>query len=103
MGMPLTLRVLAKLPSNPAAGPSRTEHVRRVIHGIVSIPKWRQPVEFEFDAGKSAANAAKHGIDFVQAQQLWQDPMRVDIPPERLTSPDGSWSGSSKAGTGPPW
>ena len=37
-------------------------------------------MEFEFDADKSAANAAKHGIDFVQAQRLWQDPMRVEIP-----------------------
>ena len=37
-------------------------------------------MEFEFDTDKSAANAAKHGIDFVQAQRLWQDPVRVEIP-----------------------
>ena len=29
--------------------------------------------EFEFDLGKSEANKAKHGIDFVEAQQLWKD------------------------------
>jgi hypothetical protein len=29
-------------------------------------------VEFEFDPGKSAANREKHGIDFVEAQVLWQ-------------------------------
>lgn len=27
--------------------------------------------EFEFDPAKSAANRDKHGIDFVEAQQLW--------------------------------
>jgi uncharacterized protein len=44
-------------------------------------------VEFEFDADKSAANAAKHGIDFVQAQRLWQDPMRVEIPARTVDEP----------------
>ena len=28
---------------------------------------------FEFDATKSAANKAKHGIDFVEDQALWLD------------------------------
>ena len=28
---------------------------------------------FEFDVTKSVANLAKHGIDFVTAQQLWED------------------------------
>lgn len=28
---------------------------------------------FEFDPVKSAINKAKHGIDFVEAQALWQD------------------------------
>ncbi len=27
---------------------------------------------FEFDDDKSRANLAKHGIDFVAAQELWQ-------------------------------
>jgi uncharacterized protein len=35
----------------------------------------------------SAANAAKHGIDFVQAQQLWQDPMHVEIPARTVDEP----------------
>ena len=30
-------------------------------------------MEFEFDPAKSAANKAKHGIDFVEAQTLWLD------------------------------
>jgi hypothetical protein len=37
-------------------------------------------MEFEFDAAKSAANRAKHGIDFVTAQALWDDPDLVEIP-----------------------
>jgi uncharacterized DUF497 family protein len=27
---------------------------------------------FEFDPAKSAQNAAKHGIDFIEAQALWE-------------------------------
>lgn len=34
-------------------------------------------MEFEFDQAKSAANLAKHGIDFVMAQALWGDEDRV--------------------------
>lgn len=30
-------------------------------------------LEFEFDASKSTANKAKHGIDFIEAQALWLD------------------------------
>jgi hypothetical protein len=35
---------------------------------------------FEFDPQKSLANAAKHGIDFVEAQALWDDADRLEIP-----------------------
>ena len=35
---------------------------------------------FEFDAAKSESNLAKHGIDFVEAQRLWNDPMLLEIP-----------------------
>jgi uncharacterized DUF497 family protein len=38
------------------------------------------PLRFTFDPAKSAANLAKHGIDFVQAQVLWADEARIDIP-----------------------
>lgn len=37
-------------------------------------------MEFEFDSGKSASNQHKHGIDFVEAQELWDDPDLVEIP-----------------------
>jgi len=35
---------------------------------------------FEFDAAKSETNRAKHGIDFIEAQSLWNDPMLLEIP-----------------------
>ena len=37
-------------------------------------------MEFEFDARKSQANAQKHGIDFNEAQALWDDPDMVEVP-----------------------
>ena len=35
---------------------------------------------FEFDAAKSESNRTKHGIDFAEAQGLWNDPMLLEIP-----------------------
>ena len=35
-------------------------------------------MDFEFDPAKSAANKAKHGIDFAEAQALWADDGLVD-------------------------
>lgn len=37
-------------------------------------------IPFEFDPNKSASNAQKHGIDFVQAQVLWDDYDLIEIP-----------------------
>jgi uncharacterized DUF497 family protein len=37
-------------------------------------------VDFEFDPTKSQANLSKHGIDFVEAQKLWEDGDRIEIP-----------------------
>jgi uncharacterized DUF497 family protein len=37
-------------------------------------------ISFEFDATKSESNRTKHGIDFVGAQDLWNDPMLLEIP-----------------------
>ena len=36
-------------------------------------------VLFEFDAAKSESKRTKHGIDFVEAQILWNDPMLLEI------------------------
>ena len=37
-------------------------------------------VLFEFDIQKSDSNKIKHGIDFVQAQKIWDDPDVLEIP-----------------------
>ncbi|MCH8533408.1 MAG: BrnT family toxin [Saccharospirillum sp.] len=34
---------------------------------------------FEYDPSKSLANLENHGIDFDDAQELWQDPNMVEI------------------------
>ena len=33
----------------------------------------------EFDPNKSPSNKAKHGIDFEEAQELWNDPHLLEI------------------------
>ena len=35
---------------------------------------------FQFDPAKSAANLAKHGIDFVAGRALWSDPAAIEVP-----------------------
>ncbi len=35
---------------------------------------------FEFDPAKSEANLLKHGIDFTEAQILWRDTPRIEVP-----------------------
>lgn len=37
-------------------------------------------MEFEFDPEKSDKNKKKHGIDFYEAQALWDDPDLIEIP-----------------------
>jgi len=39
---------------------------------------------FEFDENKSILNRKKHGIDFIEAQNLWNDPERVIIPAREM-------------------
>ena len=42
---------------------------------------------FEFDPAKSESNRTKHGIDFVEAQGLWNDPMLLEIPAKTDNEP----------------
>jgi len=44
-------------------------------------------MEFEFDSAKSESNKNKHGVDFYEAQKLWDDPDRVVIPAKNLDEP----------------
>jgi hypothetical protein len=41
----------------------------------------------EFDEPKSRANAGKHGIDFIKAQELWRDPYLIEIPAMTVDEP----------------
>jgi uncharacterized protein len=41
-------------------------------------------MDFEFDPAKSAANKAKHGIDFDEAKVIWDDPLGFRLPAASL-------------------
>jgi hypothetical protein len=34
---------------------------------------------FEYDPNKSASNKRKHGLDFEEAAQLWDDPFAIEL------------------------
>jgi uncharacterized DUF497 family protein len=42
---------------------------------------------FEFDESKSQANLSKHGINFIDAQLLWDDPRLLEIPAKTEDEP----------------
>ncbi|MEX2125395.1 MAG: BrnT family toxin [Woeseia sp.] len=42
---------------------------------------------FEFDEAKSQPNKTKHGIDFIEAQTLWEDPDLLEIPAKTEDEP----------------
>jgi uncharacterized DUF497 family protein len=44
-------------------------------------------INFEFDEAKSQANLLKHGINFVDAQDLWNDPSLLEIPAKTEDEP----------------
>jgi uncharacterized DUF497 family protein len=44
-------------------------------------------MEFEFDENKSRSNKLKHGVDFVEAQALWQDDDRIEVPARTADEP----------------
>ena len=59
-------------------------------------------MNFEFDPAKSKTNKNKHGIDFIDAQVLWDDPDLLEIPAKTTDEPrflvvgkigDKHWSG----------
>ncbi len=58
-------------------------------------------MRFEFDVRKSRSNQKKHGIDFIEAQELWNDPDLIAVPARTADEPrilivgkieDLSWS-----------
>lgn len=44
-------------------------------------------MKFEYDPNKSQSNKIKHGIDFDEAQALWQDSQRIEIQALTTTEP----------------
>ena len=44
-------------------------------------------IKFEFDEKQSQTNLEKHGIDFVDAQQLWDDTDLLEIPAKTVDEP----------------
>ncbi len=42
---------------------------------------------FEFDPKKSDLNKNKHGIDFIEAQVLWNDKDLLEIPAKTIDEP----------------
>lgn len=44
-------------------------------------------MDFEFDPDKSGENKRKHGIDFIDAQILWEDPDLMEIPARTSDEP----------------
>ncbi len=44
-------------------------------------------MNFEFDPKKSDLNKNKHGIDFIEAQELWDDIDLLEIPAKTLDEP----------------
>lgn len=44
-------------------------------------------MDFEFDPHKSRSNREKHGIDFDDAQELWFDEDRLEIPARTTDEP----------------
>ncbi len=42
---------------------------------------------FVFDPKKSTANKRKHGLDFNEAQALWDDPNLIEIPVHTIDEP----------------
>ena len=44
-------------------------------------------MEFEFDPEKSEVNKSKHGIEFIEAQALWDDPELIEIPAKTSDEP----------------
>ncbi|MFO7613969.1 MAG: BrnT family toxin [Bacteroidales bacterium] len=57
---------------------------------------------FEFNILKSEANKEKHGIDFIEAQELWEDIDRLIIPVRNVDEPRflilGKWANNIWSG-----
>lgn len=53
--------------------------------------------QFEWDSNKAAENKAKHGITFVEAQELWADVRALTIAVDSLEHGEPRWFKIGKA------
>ena len=53
----------------------------------ISYYWYNSSMPFEYDPHKSDLNRAKHGIDFDEAQALWDDEAFLEIPARNLDEP----------------
>lgn len=44
-------------------------------------------MKFDFDPRKSESNKEKHGLDFYEAQALWDDPDLIEVPVKTSDEP----------------
>lgn len=44
-------------------------------------------MEFEYDIDKSKTNKRKHGIDFIEIQEIWNDENLIEIPAKKVDEP----------------
>jgi len=44
-------------------------------------------MEFEYDPNKSESSKQKHGINFIEAQKLWNDHYLLEIPARDMDEP----------------
>ncbi|MHB1661404.1 MAG: BrnT family toxin [bacterium] len=44
-------------------------------------------MESEYDINKSKANKRKHGIDFIEIQEIWNDENLIEIPAKKVDEP----------------
>lgn len=57
---------------------------------------------FEYDQRKSGINRKKHGIDFAEARELWNDPDLLEIPARTTDGPRFLVAAESGVNTGQP-
>ena len=43
-------------------------------------------MDFEYDPEKSQTNKTKHGLDFEEAKQIWEDLHRLEVPVAQLVA-----------------
>jgi uncharacterized protein len=78
---------VAKQRATPVSTALEPEDYQKQIVRPVYLRYNLYTMEFEFDPEKSAMNKKKHGIDFFEAQVLWDDADLIEIPAKTVDEP----------------